>query len=334
MASVYKRGNTWWVRFQWNGQEIRRSARTTSKAEAREHLDALKAQYRAITLGGRPRVPFRQAAAQYIEDTMPGLKPSSIASYQQSIRVLAAEFSEKHLDEISRKDIATFEAKQLRKKSASKVKHYRAALSGIFKLALRMDWVETNPCRDLEPIKIRNQRDRFLSPKEWDTLRNVLPEPIRSMAEMSVLRGLRIGEVISLSWSDIDWGQDLIFIRETKNSSPRTIPLEGARDVLNRQPGRRGLIFPAPDGRERRGDNLTKAINKAARDAGIPNFTCHDLRHTYASWYVQRGGDLYRLQKILGHKSPAMTQRYAHLRVDDLREDTQKWAQYTKDFLH
>lgn len=45
-----------------------------------------------------------------------------------------------------------------------------------------------------------------------------------------------------------------------------------------------------------------------------------EMRHTFASWYAQKGGDMYRLQLILGHKGPAMTQRYTHLNVDDLRE--------------
>lgn len=69
--------------------------------------------------------------------------------------------------------------------------------------------------------------------------------------------------------------------------------------------------------------------------AKIKDFKPHDLRHTYASWYVQRGGDLYRLQKILGHSGPAMTQRYAHLSADDLREKpTQKSAQTQNKKLH
>ena len=87
-------------------------------------------------------------------------------------------------------------------------------------------------------------------------------------------------------------------------------------------------------GQAMRVDNTSREINRIAREAEITNFTTHDLRHTFASWYAQKGGDMYRLQLILGHKGPAMTQRYAHLRVDDLRDAAQKPAQQPRDFLH
>lgn len=319
MASVYKRGNTYWVRFQWRGQEVRKSARTASKAEAREYLSELQQQYRLIDRGGRPRVTFDEAAATYIEEHVASLETSTIRSYQQSLRVLQEEFSGKYLDEITRPAIARFEASQLKRVSASKVKHYRAALSGLLKIAVRHNWAETNICRDLDPIKVANDRFRFLTHKEWRTLRAALPEPLRSIAEVAVLRGMRCGEVLSLEWRDISENDDLIYIRQAKGGQRRAIPLEDAAPVILRQPRNGKLVFPTRTGARHRVDDVTKRVNARARAAGIDDFTFHDLRHTYASWYVQSGGDLYRLQRLLGHKSPTMTQRYAHLRVDDLR---------------
>jgi integrase/recombinase XerD len=324
MASVYKRGSTYWVRFQWRGQEIRKSARTTVKGEAREYLATLQEQYRRIDRGGNPRVPFSEAAATYIDEYLSHLEVSTIRSYQQSLRVLNEEFGTMYLDEISRSKIARFEAAQLRRVSPSKVKHYRAALSGVFKVALRHEWIEQNPCRSLDAIKVSNARERFLTPKEWKSLRDALPEPLRSIAEMSVARGLRCGEVLNLEWRDVDENMDTLTIREAKGNKRRVIPLEGARAILDRQPRNGRLVFPTRTGNRHRVDNTTKRVNAIAREAGVDDFTFHDLRHTFASWYVQRGGDMYKLQLILGHEGPAMTQRYAHLRVDDLRETRTK----------
>lgn len=320
MASVYKRGGTYWVRFQWHGQEVRKSARTTVKGEARAYLADLQAQYRQLDIGGKPRTPFDTAAARYIEEHVARLKVSTIESYQQSLRILAEHFGTKYLDEITRKEIAGFEAKQLKRVSASKVNHYRAALSGIFKIAMRHDQIDRNPCRDLDPINIENTRHRFLTEKEWKILRTALPEPLRSIAEISVMRGLRIGEVLGLDWNDIDFRRDEIRLDFTKNGRPRMVPLEGAAEALKRQPGRKGPVFMSLKGERFTVPYVSQAVSKIAKGAKIPNFRFHDLRHTFASWYVQRGGDLYRLQLILGHRSPAMTQRYAHLRIDDLRE--------------
>lgn len=335
MATVYRRGKTWWVRFQWNGQEVRRSARTTLKGEAREYLQRLQDQYRALDTGGKPRATFDEAAILYITEILPGKTEATVASYQQSLRVLAAEFGGRFLDQIDRKAIAAFEAKQAKRIGASKLKHYRAALSGVFKVAMRHDLAEANPCRLLEPITVNNARHRYLKPAEWTALRLALPEPHRSIAEISTRRGMRCGEILSLRWENVDFARDEISIYQTKNHKPRVIPLEDARPILQaHSPKSRGLVFSTPKGLPLSVSEVTRKVNAVARELGLADFTFHDLRHTYASWYVQDGGDLYRLQLLLGHKTPAMTQRYAHLMVDHLRRGAQKPAQDTRDFLH
>lgn len=334
MASVYKRGNTYWVRFQWRGQEVRKSARTSSKREAREYLAELQAQYRRIDIGGKPRVTFEQAAIQFIEQEVSTKKVSTIGYYQNCVKVLADEFGGAYLDEITRARIARFEAEKARTLSAQTVKHYRTTLSGIFKVAIRHDQVSANPCRDLDPIRIDNARYRYLSEREWQKVRAALREPIKSIAEVSVERGMRLGEIISLRWRDINLTQDLITIPDTKGNRPRVLPLEGARQIIERQPRVSEYVFTNLAGNKFAANDVSKQFRLTMARIGVDDFRFHDLRHTFASWYVQRGGDLYKLQLILGHKGPTMTQRYAHLRVDDLREAAQMSAQGISDFIN
>jgi integrase/recombinase XerD len=334
MASVYKRGNTWWVRFQWNGQEVRRSARTAVKSEARAYLADLQAQFRSLTLTGKERATFATAAVAYVEGHVSRKKVSTIASYMQSLRVLTEEFGQLYLDQITRSRIAAFEAKQLKRVSASKVKHYRAALSGLFLTAIQREWADSNPCRDLGPIEVRNARHRYLTPQEWRKLEAALPASLAAVATVAIKRGMRLGEILALEWPDLDFHRQTIAIRDSKGNRPRLLPMEDAEDLLAALPRKGRYVFPSSTGTRQRVDSVSKAVNAAARQAGVADFTFHDLRHTFASWYVQRGGDLYRLQLILGHKGPTMTQRYAHLRVDDLREGTQMSAQRSRDFLH
>ncbi len=72
------------------------------------------------------------------------------------------------------------------------------------------------------------------------------------------------------------------------------------------------------------GTSVKNAFNRAVRKAGIEDFTFHSLRHTFASQLVRDGVDLYVVQKLLGHSSPKMTQRYAHLREDMLKDAIKK----------
>lgn len=332
MATVYRRGDTWWVRFQWNGQEIRKSSRTTLKGQAREYLAELQEQYRRISLGGRPRTTFDAAAVRYIQEHVATKSLSTIRFYQNRLRVLTAHFGGKYLDEIDRKTIAAFEAVQAKRVAASTLKQYRVTLSGIFRIAMRHDLVDTNPCRGLDTIKVDNARYRFLNKAEWAKLKDAMPEPHKSISELSVLRGMRCGEILALRWDDLDANLDLITMPKTKAGTPRVVPMEAAFDVFKRQPTRRGLVFPGKRGFGLSVVEVTRLVNGIARTAKIKDFTFHDLRHTFASWYVQNGGDMYRLQVLLGHKTPSMTQRYAHLRVDDLRDASQKSARGTRDF--
>ena len=65
----------------------------------------------------------------------------------------------------------------------------------------------------------------------------------------------------------------------------------------------------------------------ACKRAGVTDFRWHDLRHTFASWFVQDGGDLYHLSRILGHATIDMTARYGHLRTGDLHSELRRVTQ-------
>ncbi len=81
---------------------------------------------------------------------------------------------------------------------------------------------------------------------------------------------------------------------------------------------RSSYVFCRPDGK--RYVEIKGAFRRALKAAGIEDFRFHDLRHCFASALVQRGVDLYQVQRLLGHKDGRMTQRYAHLSPENLRD--------------
>lgn len=138
---------------------------------------------------------------------------------------------------------------------------------------------------------------------------------------MALYTGMRRGELFSLRWEDVDFERGFIRILHPKGGQSVSIPLnDAAREVLSRHPRLSRYIFPGRGGKKRTEcKNGTRAIADAA---GLPPAfrPMHGLRHVFASLLASSGKvDIYTLQRLLTHKNPRMTQRYAHLRDDALR---------------
>lgn len=125
---------------------------------------------------------------------------------------------------------------------------------------------------------------------------------------------VRRGEMLSLRWMDVDLKNRRLYLRETKNGALRILPLSSAAlQVLGSlTPGTASEpVFAGVDAAQ-----LSVYTKRVFKRLGIPDASFHTLRHTAASWLVQQGVDLYAVGQILGHKTPRMTQRYAHLSPD------------------
>jgi integrase len=139
---------------------------------------------------------------------------------------------------------------------------------------------------------------------------------------LALFTGMRRGELFKLKWNDIDFERGFIHIRDPKGGPDQKIPLnEAARQLLENHPRTDSpYIFPGRYGGQR--TDVKKAVNRIKKRAGLPKDfrPLHGLRHVYASMLASSGKvDMYTLQKLLTHKSPQMTQRYAHLRDEALR---------------
>ncbi|OQC17981.1 MAG: site-specific tyrosine recombinase XerC [Firmicutes bacterium ADurb.Bin080] len=129
--------------------------------------------------------------------------------------------------------------------------------------------------------------------------------------------------MFKLKWTDIDFDKGFIFLRDPKGKEPQKVPLnDSARAVFESMPRHKsGFVFTMNNGKPFLTD-LRRRLNRIRDAAGIPGEfrALHGLRHVYASMLASSGQvDMYTLQKLLTHKSPQMTQRYAHLRDETLK---------------
>lgn len=166
----------------------------------------------------------------------------------------------------------------------------------------------------------RNERQRYLSDDELDRLldaaRNYSPTMYAAVI-LSIACGLRQGELMRLRWSDVDLAKQRLAILRTKTETPRSVYLPAsavaALKALKKQTVLGATVIATDKG---------EPINKGwirwrwleIRDAAeLRDFRWHDLRHSCASFLAQQGASLLEIGAVLGHRSPAVTRRYAHL---------------------
>jgi len=128
--------------------------------------------------------------------------------------------------------------------------------------------------------------------------------------------------MFKLKWQDVNFDTGFISLRDPKGGPDQKIPINDAtRTLLDTQTKTDSpYVFPGRDGNQR--TDINHQLSRIKEAADLPNDfrALHGIRHVYASMLASSGKvDMYTLQKLLTHKSPVMTQRYAHLRDDALK---------------
>ena len=330
--SVYRRGDTWWVRFRTQGRHIRQSAHTSSRREAEAFERKLRAHYEKIARGDTPRRTFDEMMARFVSEHLPTLKPSGEARYTKSLRLLQPHFDGLYLDQITRAKLADFVAYRRREGvSPSTIRRDLSCLSSAFTLAISWEWADANPVKamDKRSVKVSPPRTRYLSEDEYRALLVAAPGYLRPMIIVAVHTGLRLEEQLSMTRRQIDWQRKEVHVPVTKTDTPRTVPLsDEALDALRSLTTHLHSEYVFWHGDGRRYLRVTRGLAGACKRAGINDLRWHDLRRTCGSWLLQSGVDIFTVSRWLGHKNVSVTERaYAFLDTEALHRAAQKWSQ-------
>jgi integrase len=206
-------------------------------------------------------------------------------------------------------------------RSGSTVNRYIAALSAVFGIAAtEWQWVKDNPFAQVRREKESDGRTRFLSHEEREKLlgscKTSTSPNLYIITILALSTGMRQAEIMTLKWSQVNFERNSITLFKTKNGETRVVPLVGMIKSLLHDHGKvRSMknlfVF---QGRHHSSANFPrKAWMTALTKAGIEDFTFHDCRHSAASELAMNGASLHEIAAVLGHKTLAMVQRYAHL---------------------
>ena len=226
----------------------------------------------------------------------------------------------KNIMSIKQIDIDKFKLHLLKKgRSKATVNRYLAGIKRAYNLLIIDGLINYNPVKRGSMLEEDNKRNRYLTREEWLKLKKELPETIYYIVLVALLTGFRMGNVLNLSWEQINLDMRFIELLKQENKGKKVIrqPIsDNLYEILQElKPKKSGYLFVNPDTFEPYKD-IRKSFNSALERAGITDFTFHDLRRTFGTWLLQEGVDIRTIQVLLAHSDISTTERYLAVGIE------------------
>ena len=354
MATVSKpvqlKSGRWRIRWiDANGD--RRSSTHDSHNDAKAALAKAHTVVNAVRSGETRAPPPRKTFADLSEHWMAtrALHKRSAETDTSRLRAhLTPAFGKLDLQEITYARIEAFKAERAQMAKQT-LRHLLVLLGSMLKHAHRLGWLTAVPPIDKPSVRIntcdfsylRTQQEiqRFLGAAHEEGVDTY------TMYATAVYTGMRQGEIAALRWDCVDLDRRIIVVSRsfdgpTKAGDVRYVPMLNVLHPILREwrlrcPGE--LVFPNLKGEMHQPkdrifcERFQKVLDAAgfarpAEGRRVHYIRFHDLRHTFASQWMMSGGDLFKLQRILGHKSTELTQRYSHLSPSAFQGDLDRFS--------
>jgi len=292
-----------------------------------------------VTADRHPLVPELRAFLEYMR-VEKGLAANSVVAYQRDLVEFVGFIrkADRGLAEVRRDDLRSFLASLHRRGlSARSAARHLVSLRNFFRFLVKEGKVRQDPTREIDAPRVGQSLPKHLTTDEVDAL---LRQPDAStrlgmrdkaMLELLYATGMRVSELINLSWENFEPNLGLVRCLG-KGSKERLIPVgksalasveayvREARPQLAKGRGSAFLFLNQRGGRLSR-VGFWKLIIRHGRAAGIASaLTPHVLRHSFATHLLERGADLRSIQLMLGHSDISTTQIYTHVLTERLKQ--------------
>lgn len=240
-------------------------------------------------------------------------------------RFLKKEFKAMYLDQITSDLLATKVAAWRKVKGNRTINRKLALLSSSFDKGMKIwGWCDNNPVKNI-PREKEIKRVVFFPDHDFKIIFTALPSWLKPIVLLAKNTGLRLANVVFLRWDQVELEQNFITILDTemKNNHSLGIPLNNiSSNILNHlAKNKRGkFVFCRENGKRYSRWGVSQRFKRTCVQVKLPDYRFHDLRHDFCSKLVQKGANLYKVMALAGHKDISSTQRYAHLRREDLRD--------------
>lgn len=298
-----------------------------------------------IKRGPSERLTFEAAMKRYLAEVTPTKRAFTQQGERRCAKPLVAFFGKYALAGITSELVAEYRDKRLagedrpdgqgnaQPRAANTVRIELALLGHLFTIAIK-EWnvgLVYNPVHNIRRPAPGPGRNRRLAAGEEKRLMAAVDAHsnpmLRWIVTIAIETGMRSSEIATLKVGQVDARRRIVRLLETKNTSPRTVPLTrkaaaALKEALAHplRPKDCELIFFGEPGREgkRRPYNFNKVWGEIKERVGLDDLRFHDLRHEAVSRLVEAGLSDQEVAAISGHRSMQMLRRYTHLRAEDL----------------
>jgi integrase len=308
----------WWIDVALpNGKRLRGSTGTENREEAEGYLAKLRHEaYQAGYLGIKPKRSWQEAVVRYLS-----LKAHlrDVEKQRRLCRKLDAYLGRFRLNDINGDVVwSIVEGERKKGNKPATINRCLALVRSILRMA-HFDWQWIDSIPKVRLLSGEVERDRWLTKEEADRLLSFCPPHLAALVRYALATGCRAREIAGLEWERVDLERRTAWLDQTKNGTPRGVPLNrDAVAVLEGERGKNDQFCFTFRGKPIRYELTNTAWQRAVRLADLGDLRFHDLRHTWASWHRQAGTSTDELKELGGWKSRSMVDRYAKFATDHL----------------
>ena len=296
---LYKRGSVWWMRFACKGRHYRKSTETDDRRLAKRIYDKVKgeiAEGKWFDVSKEEKRTFKDLMERYMSEHARPKKKSWLRD-EISLSHLLPFFGYYTLEEVSSGLICRYKSRRLQEgaKPATLNRELSVAKHA-FNLGLKeWEWCKENPYCKVKMERENNARDRVLGYDEEERLLDVCPKWLGEIVTFALHTGARMGEILELTWRNVDLFRRVVVIQQSKAGKPKIIPLTPtAMEVLKAKVKVRhintSLVFSSNNATRISNRNLQRAFYVALKKAQVEGLRFHDLRH-YAEFRTMPSND-------------------------------------------